>query len=148
MSRSSRIILWVYIAFNLLIAVTLVVQPEVIDGPYLGGPLTATRRFQWFSVASFHVFMAAVTFVSMRLSRAADRRGLHVLNAGFYLWDATTQWLYWGSAIGMAAADLHTNAGVSAAVGLVLLGVAWRDRDAHTSDAHTSDASVGTVRAK
>jgi hypothetical protein len=129
MPRASRIILWVYIAFNLLIAVTLVTRPEVVDGPYLGGALTPTRRFQWFSVASFHVFMAAVTWVSITLPRAADRRKLHGLNAGFYLWDAATQWLYWGAAIGMAAADLHTNAGVSAVVGLVLLGVAWRDRD-------------------
>jgi len=129
MSRRARIILWVYIAFNLLIALTLVVQPEVVDGPYLGGALTPTRRFQWFSVASFHVFMAAVTVVSMGLPRAVDRRKLHVLNAGFYLWDAATQWAYWGAAIGMAAVDLHTNAGVSAVVGVIMLGVAWRDRD-------------------
>lgn len=129
MQRASRIILWVYIAFNLLIAVTLVLRPEVVDGPYLGGPLTPTRRFQWFSVASFHVFMAAVTYVSMGLPRAADRRKVHLLNAGFYLWDALTQWLHWGATIGMAARDLHVNAGVSAAVGLVLLGVAWRDRN-------------------
>jgi hypothetical protein len=128
MARGARIVLWVYIAFNLLIAATLVVRPEVIDGPYLGGALTPTRRFQWFSIASFHVFMAAVTYVSIVLPRAADRRKLHVLNAGFYLWDAATQWLYWGAAIGMAAVDLHVNAGVSAVVGLVLLGVAWRDR--------------------
>lgn len=128
MSKSNKIILWIYIAFNLLIAVTLVVQPEIVDGPYLGGALTPTRRFQWFSVAGFHVFMSAVTFVSMGLPRAADRRKVHGLNAAFYLWDAATQWLYWGGAIGMAAADLHTNAGVSAVVGLVMLGVAWRDR--------------------
>lgn len=129
MSARARVVLWIYIAFNLLIAITLVASPEVIDGPYLGGELTPTRRFQWFSVASFHVFMAAVTAVSISLPRAADRRKVHVLNAAFYLWDAATQWLYWGTAIGMAAADLHTNAGVSAVVGLVLLGVAWRDRD-------------------
>jgi hypothetical protein len=129
MQSSLRIILWVYIAFNLLIAATLVLQPEIVDAPYLGGLMTATRRFQWFSVASLHMFVAAATYVSMGLARAADRRKLHVINAGFYLWDATTQWLYWGAAIGVAAVDLHTNAGVSAAVGAVLLGVAWRDRD-------------------
>lgn len=129
MQRSSRIVLWVYIAFNLLIVATLVLRPEFVDGPYLGGPITATRRFQWFSIASFHVFMAAVTYVSMGLPRAVDRRKLHGLNAGFYLWDATTQWLYWGAAIGMAAVDLHINAGMSAAVGLLLVGVAWRDRE-------------------
>lgn len=123
-------VLWLYVAFNLIIAITLVSSPEVIDGPYLGGPLTPTRRFQWFSIASFHVFMAAVTVVSLRLPRASDRRRLHVLNAAFYLWDASTQWIYWGAAIGMTAADLHTNAGVSAVVGLAMLGVAWRDREA------------------
>jgi hypothetical protein len=122
MQRSSRIILWAYIAFNLVIAATLVLRPEIVDGPYLGGPLTATRRFQWFSVASFHVLVAAVTYVSMGLPRASDRCKLHVLNAGFYLWDASTQWLYWGAAIGMAAADLHTNAGVRGGGG----GTAWR----------------------
>lgn len=126
--RSSRVILWIYIVFNLVIAVTLVVRPEPIDGPYLGGPLTPTRRFQWFSIASFHVFMAAVTFVSMSLPRASDRRKVHVSNAVFYLWDATTQWLYWGAAIGMTALRLHVNAGVSAVVGLLMVVVAWRDR--------------------
>jgi Na+/pantothenate symporter len=129
MQKSSRIILWVYIVFNLLIAATLVLQPEFVDGPYLGGPMTATRRFQWFSIACFHVLVAAITYVSMGLPRAADRRKLHAINAGFYLWDAATQWLYWGAAIGMAAVDLHVNAGMSAVVGLLVLAVAWRDRD-------------------
>jgi hypothetical protein len=128
MQRSSKIILWVYIAFNLLIAATLVVRPELIDEQYLGGAMTPTRQWQWFSIASFHVFMAAVTVVSISLPRAADRRTMIVLNAAFYLWDASTQWIYWGAAIGVAARDLHLNAGVSAAVGLVLLGVAWGDR--------------------
>lgn len=144
MSRSARIVLRVYIAFSLLLAAVLVVQPELVDGPYLGGAMTPTRRFQWWSVAGLHVFMAVVTHVAMGLPRAADRRKLVVLNGAFYmLWDAGAQWLYWGAAIGMSAADLHTNAGVSTVVGLALLGVAWRDRDDYTSA-----ASAGTVRAK
>lgn len=130
MSRSLRAIVWLYVAFNLAIAIVLVVWPGFIDEPYLGGELTPTRRFQWWSVASFHVFMAAVAVVSMWLPRAVDRRRLHVVNAAFYLWDAITQWAYWGAAIGMAARDLHVNAGVSAVVGVMMLGVAWRDRDA------------------
>lgn len=130
MSRASRSILWVYIAFNLLITVVLVARPELVDDAYLGGAMTPTRRFQWFSVASFHVLVAAMTHVSMGLPRATDRRKLHAINAGFYLWDATSQWLYWGAAIGMAAADLHLNAGVSAVIGAALVAVAWRDRDA------------------
>lgn len=144
MTRGAQLVLWVYIAFNLLIAATLVGWPEVVDGPYLGGAMTPTRRFQWFSIAGLHVLMVAVTWVAMGLPRAADRRKLIGLNAAFYLlWDAGAQWLYWGAAIGMAAADLHTNAGVSTAVGLALVGVVWRDRDAHTSE-----ASAGTVRAR
>lgn len=128
MARGARIILWLYIAYNLVITVTLVVRPEIVDAPYLGGELTPTRRFQWFSVASMHVVIAAATWVSISLPRAADRRKLHLINAGFCLWDAATQWLYWGAAIGMAARDLHVNAGVAAGIGVVLLGVAWRDR--------------------
>lgn len=128
MARGARIILWLYIAYNLVITVTLVVQPEIVDAPYLGGELTPTRRFQWFSVASMHVVIAAATWVSISLPRAADRRKLHLINAGFCLWDAATQWLYWGAAIGMSARDLHVNAGVAAGIGVVLLGVAWRDR--------------------
>jgi hypothetical protein len=145
MSRGVRLVLWIYIAFNVLLAAMLVVRPEFVDGPYLGGAMTPTRRFQWYSVAGLHVLMVAVTWVAMGLPRAADRRKLVVLNAAFYLlWDAGAQWLYWGAAIGMAAADLHTNAGVSTVVGLTLLGAAWRDRD----DDHTSEASAGTVRAR
>ena len=134
MARGRRVVLWLYIAFNVLLAVVLVVQPEVVDGPYLGGAMTPTRRFQWYSVAGLHVLMAVVIYVAMGLPRAADRRQLVVANAAMYLlWDAGSQWLYWGAAIGMAAADLHTNAGVSTIVGLGLLAVAWRDRDDHTS---------------
>ena len=144
MSRGARLILWLYIAFNLLTAVTLVAAPEVVDGPYLGGELTPTRRFQWYSVAGLHVLMIAVIGVAMGLPRAADRRKLVGLNAAFYLlWDAGSQWAYWGAAIGMAPADLHTNAGVSTIIGLALVGVAWRDRDGYTSE-----ASAGTVRAR
>jgi hypothetical protein len=128
MARGARIILWLYIAYNLVLTVTLVVRPEIVDGPYLGGELTPTRRFQWFSVASLHMVVAAATWVSMSLPRAADRRKLHLINAGFCLWDAATQWLYWGAAIGMSATDLHVNAGVAAGVGVLLLWVAWRDR--------------------
>ena len=148
MTRGARTILWAYIAFNLLITVVLVVRPETIDGAYLGGAMTPTRRFQWFSIACFHVLVAAMTVVAMQLPRAADRRKLHAINAGFYLWDAATQCLYSGAAIGMAAGDLHLNAGMSAVVGLLVAWVAWRDRDRAVGGAHTSEASAGTVRAR
>jgi hypothetical protein len=128
MARGPKLILWLYIAYNLVLTVALVVRPEIVDGPYLGGELTPTRRFQWFSVASMHMVIAAATWVSISLPRAKDRRKLHLINAGFCLWDAATQWLYWGAAIGMAARDLHVNAGVAAGVGVMLLWVAWRDR--------------------
>lgn len=135
MARGLTLILWLYIAYNVLLAVVLAAWPEVVDGPYLGGELTPTRRFQWFSVASMHVVVAAATWVSISLPRASDRRKLHLVNAGFCLWDATTQWLYWGAEIGMAAKDLHVNAGVAAGVGVVLLFVAWRDRDRGRAEA-------------
>ncbi len=127
MPRSARVLLWVYIVFNLAIALVLVASPEVIDGPYQGGSLTQTRRFQWFSIASFHGVVVAMTVASLRMERARERRWLHAINAGFYLWDAGTQLLYWGAAVGMATGDLYTNAGVSAVVGAALLWVWWSD---------------------
>ncbi len=66
--------------------------------------------------------MAAVTVASMRMRRAAERRG-------FYLWDALTQWLYWGGYVGLSRVDLHTNAGVSAGCAALLVLAAWCDRD-------------------
>ncbi len=125
----SKATLWLYLAFNLLIAVTLMFNPEQIDAQYRGGPMTPTRQFQWFSVATFHLFVVAVTWISLTLRDAAERRRLHLVNAGFFLWDAATQWAYWGDHVGMEASQLHVNAGVSAAIGLLLLGLVWwRDR--------------------
>ncbi|MEV6235989.1 hypothetical protein [Lentzea sp. NPDC051838] len=125
-----KIVLWVYIAFNLLQAVVLTFSPELTDRAYLGGEMTPTRAFQWYAVAGYHVLIIAVTIVAMGLRRAADRRKLIVINALMYLfWDATSQLAYWGREIGMATSDLLINSGVSIATGLILLAVAWFDRD-------------------
>ena len=60
MPRPSRIILWVYIAFNLLIAVTLMVSPAQVDATYRGGAMTGTREFQWFSIGSLYLTFGVV----------------------------------------------------------------------------------------
>lgn len=130
MPRFTKVVLWLYIVFNLVIALTLVFNPAQVDATYQGGAMTPTRRFMWFSIASFHLFVIGVTLVSLRMRRAAERRWLHLLNAGFYLWDAATQWSYWGAHVGLRPADLHTNAGVSAVCGLLVLAGWWADRDA------------------
>ena len=125
-----KIVLWVYIAFNLLQAVVLTLNPELTDRAYLGGEMTPTRHFQWYAVAGYHVLIIAVTIIAMGLSRAADRRKIIVVNALMYLiWDAGSQLAYWGREIGMATSDLLINSGVSIATGLILLAVAWFDRE-------------------
>jgi hypothetical protein len=125
MPRLSRIILWAYVAFNLLIAITLMLRPDQIDATYRGGVMTATRQFQWFSIGSFHLVLCGVTIVALRMREIRERGFLILVNAGFYLWDAWTEWLYWGAHIGVAPVELHRNAGVSAACGLLLI-LAWR----------------------
>lgn len=129
MPRASRVIVVLYVLFNLLIAVTLIVDPTDLDATYRGGAMTPTRGFLWFSIASFHLFVAAVAILAMRMRRAAERRWIIVANAGFYLWDALTQWAYWGGHVGLAAGDLHVNAGVSAGTAALLILAAWLDRD-------------------
>jgi hypothetical protein len=125
-----RVVLWIYVAFNLLQAVVLTFDPELTDRAYLGGEMTPTRHFQWYSVAGYHVLIIAVTIIAMTLPRAVDRRKLVILNALMYLlWDATSQLVYWGHAIGMATSDLVTNAGVSIITALILFAVAYFDRD-------------------
>lgn len=125
MPRLTRIILWAYVAFNLLIAVSLMLHPAQVDATYRGGPMTATRQFQWFSIGSFHLLVCGVTLAALRMRSAKERGWLILANAGFYLWDALTEWLYWGAHIGVAPVELHRNAGVSAACALSLL-IAWR----------------------
>ena len=129
MPRFSKCIVVVYALFNLLIAGTLMLDPGPLDAQYRGGAMTPTREFQWFSIASFHVFMAAVVLLTLRIGRAAERRAILLANAGFYGWDAATQWLYWGDRVGLAPADLHVNAGVSAGCAALLLLAAGRDRE-------------------
>ncbi|WEH13032.1 hypothetical protein [Streptomyces sp. VNUA24] len=125
-----RVILWIYIVFNLVQTLVLIFTPGVIDRAYLGGEMTPTRHFQWYAVAGYHMLIIAVTIVAMSLGRASDRRKLIVVNALMYIiWDAGSQLAYWGRAIGMATSDLLVNSGVSLTVGLVLLLVAWRDHD-------------------
>lgn len=129
-----KIVLWVYIAFNLLQAVVLTVDPELTDRAYLGGEMTPTRAFQWYAVAGYHVLIIAVTIIAMGLRHAADRRKIITVNALMYLlWDAGSQLAYWGREIGMATTDLIINTGVSTATGLVLLAIAFLDRDPRTA---------------
>jgi hypothetical protein len=123
----TRLVLWSYLLFNLAIAATLFVDLRELDATYQGGAMTPTREFLWFSVASFHVLVAAVTLATLRLRRAAERRWFILANAGFYGWDALTQWLHWGAHVGLARGDLHVNAGVSAACGVLLVIAAYRD---------------------
>lgn len=125
MPRMTRVILWAYIAFNLLIAATAMGNPAQMDATYRGGAMTGTREFLWFSIGSFHLLVVGITLVALRLSQVRERGFLLLLNAAFYLWDALTEWLYWGAHIGVAPLELHRNAGVSAFCGLLLL-VAWR----------------------
>lgn len=125
MPRMTQVILWAYTAFNILIAGTLIGNPAQIDATYRGGAMTATREFQWFSIGGFHLFMVGVTLAALRMPTARERGWLILMNAAFYSWDALTEWLYWGARLGVAPLDLHRNAGVSAACGLLLL-VAWR----------------------
>lgn len=129
MPRVTTIIVGLYILFNLAIAATLIFDPLQLDRTYRGGVMTPTREFLWFSVASFHLLVVAVAIVALRMRRAAERRWIVLANAGFYLWDALTQWLYWGAHVGLAPVDLHVNAGVSAGCGALLIFAAWRDRD-------------------
>ncbi|MFD9697785.1 hypothetical protein [Lentzea sp. NPDC059081] len=132
----TKAVLWAYIAFNLLQAIVLTFAPEVTDRAYLGGEMTPTRHFQWYAVAGYHVLIIAVTIITTGLRRAADRRKLLLVNALMYLfWDAGSQLAYWGREIGMATTDLLVNAGVSIATGLLLLTVAWFDRDPAPSPA-------------
>ncbi|MET8558857.1 hypothetical protein ABZV64_28435 [Streptomyces sp. NPDC004959] len=126
-----RVVLWIYIAFNVLQAIVLSFTPEVVDRAYRGGEMTPTRHFQWYAIAGYHVLIIAVTCVAMSLKRAADRRKIIVINALMYiLWDSAAQVIHWGDAIGMSTSDLLINAGVSFTVGIILLVVARLDRDA------------------
>jgi hypothetical protein len=134
MRFSLRVVLWLYVAFNLLQAVVLTFDPELTDRAYLGGEMTPTRHFQWYAVAGYHVLIIAVTIIAMTLPRAVDRRKIVIVNALMYLlWDATSQLAYWGREIGMATSDLLTNAGVSLVTALILFAVAYFDRDPVTS---------------
>ncbi len=130
MQRITMVIVVAYVLFNLMIAGTLIADPAQLDATYRGGSMAPTREFLWFSIASFHLFVAAVAAMSLRMRRAAERRWIVLANAGFYLWDALTQWLYWGGHVGLARADLHINAGVSAGCAALLVFAAWSDHDA------------------
>lgn len=146
MPRLSKLIVLLYIVFNLAIALTLIVDPAQLDATYRGGPMTPTREFLWFSIASFHLLVVAVAVLSLRLARAAERRWLVLANAGFYLWDAATQWLYWGGHVGLARGDLHLNAGVSAGCAALLAFAAWLDRDGPHPRAEARDPSGRAAR--
>lgn len=128
MPRATRFILWAYLVFNLAIALSLLIDPASVDATYRGGIMTPTRRFLWWSIGSFHLLVVGVTFVSLRLRHAAERRWLHFLNGAFYLWDALTEWTYFGSYLGVAPLELHRNAGLSAVCGLLLIFAFAQDR--------------------
>lgn len=125
----TRVVVVLYLLFNLAISYTLFFSPGALDAQYRGQPpITPTREFLWASSGNLHLFLIAVTAATLWMKRASERRYLILANAGLYFWDALTQWAYWGSHVGLAARDLHVNAGVSAVCGVVLVVAALRDR--------------------
>jgi hypothetical protein len=130
MPRFSRVVVVLYLLFNVAIVGSLYFSPQALDLQYRGdAPITPTREFLWFSSGSLHLFLIAATTLTLWMKNASERRYLIFANAGFYFWDAMTQWLYWGAHVGLAPKDLHTNAGVSFVVGVVLVVAALRDRN-------------------
>jgi hypothetical protein len=129
MPRATRIILWLYLAFNLLIALSLLINPAAVDAAYRGGAMTPTRQFLWWSIGSFHLLVVGMTLVALRMRHAAERRWLHLVNGAFYLWDALTEWAYFGAHLGVAPLDLHRNAGISALCGLLMVFAFVQDRE-------------------
>lgn len=133
MPRITKGVVVAYLLFNVLIALTLTFDPSQVDATYRGGEMTPTREFLWFSVSSLHLTLVAITVMTLWMKRAAERRWILFANAGFYLWDAITEWAYWGAHTGMAPMDLHVNAGVSAATGVIMIAAALYDRDPVTT---------------
>ena len=133
MPRITKGVVVAYLIFNVLIALTLTFDPSQVDATYRGGEMTPTREFLWFSVSSLHLTLVAITVMTLWMKRAAERRWILFANAGFYLWDAITEWAYWGARTGMAPMDLHVNAGVSAATGVIMIAAALYDRDPVTT---------------
>jgi len=129
MPRIPRSIVVAYILFNVAIAITVMFDPAELDRTYRGGAMTPTREFLWFSVGSFHLLVVAIAALTLRMTRAAERRWILLANAGFYGWDALTQWLYWGGYVGLARVDLAVNAGVSAVCAALLVLAARLDHD-------------------
>jgi len=128
MPRISQAILVVYALFNLAISLTFIVDPSQTDAQYRGGAMTPTREFLWFSIASMHLFVTATVVIALRMRDSRERRWLVLANAAFYLWDALTQWGYWGARVEVAPMDLHVNAGVSLFTAALLAFAAWRDK--------------------
>lgn len=137
MPRFTRVVVIAYLVFNVMIVASLYFNPLALDAQYRGeAPITPTREFLWFSSGSLHLFLIAATAATLWMKNAAERRYLVFANAGFSFWDALTQWSYWGDRIGLAPKDLHTNAGVSFVVGVVMVVAALRDR--HSSSSSSS----------
>ncbi len=129
MPRFPRVVVILYLLFNVAIVYSLYFSPFQLDAQYKGeAPITPTREFLWFSSGSLHLFLIAATSMTLWMKNASERRYLIFANAGFYFWDAATQWIYWGSRIGLAPSDLHVNAGVSAVTGALLVVAAFFDR--------------------
>ena len=128
MPRFTRVVVILYLLFNLLITYTLFFSPGDLDAQYRGQPpITPTREFLWASSGNLHLFLIAVTAATLWMKNASERRFIILANAGFYFWDALTQWIYWGAHVGLAARDLHLNAGTSAVCGALLVVAALKD---------------------
>jgi hypothetical protein len=129
MPRFSRVVVILYLLFNVAIAYSLYFAPQQLDAQYKGTPpITPTREFLWASSGNLHLFLIAATAAVLWMKNASERRYLLFANAGVYFLDAATQWLYWGTHVGLEPKDLHVNAGVSAVTGALVLAAALADR--------------------
>lgn len=81
------------------------------------------------SIASFHVYAALLSALTLRWNNAVrERRQVALLNAALNIWDAASQWLYWGSRVWTSMQQAPVDVGLPAVVALVALVGWWADK--------------------
>ena len=114
----------VFVLYNLVAAVALTAMPRTVEERFFTvDPRVPTPNgtlFLMHSIASFHVMLALLSLLALRLWDASARRHLWLLGCLLNVYDAASQFLYWGARTWTHSDQVYVDVGAPVVVAVVM----------------------------
>ncbi len=125
---------WLFVAYNLMAAVTLTAMPRTVEERFYvtkpGVPTPEGTRFLMHSIASFHVMLATLSLLALWLWDAPPRRHLWLMGCLVNVYDAASQFFYWGARTWTHPDQVYVDVGAPVVVAVFMAVATLVVRDA------------------